>query len=99
MNPSFSTPDKPRIRPHRCPACLVGHVIPTARDGRFFAYKEVVINLPKSVFIPECVSCGQLFPTAEVDAEVKRVLEEEYKRDEVVIAKALERLRRRRGIN
>jgi len=78
---------------------MVGYVIPTARDGRFFAYKEVVINLPMSVYIPTCQSCGQIFPTAEVDEEVKRVLEDEYKRDEVVIAKALERLRRRKGIN
>jgi len=74
-------------------------VIPTARDGRFFAHKEVIINLPMSVYIPTCVACKQIFPTAEVDEEVKRVLEQEYKRDEAVISKTRERLRHRKGTN
>ncbi len=98
MNPP-STQEKVHIRPHRCPKCALGYIIPTARDGRFFDYKEVTINLPLSVYIPTCRECGAEFPTDETVVEIKKALEVEYKNDEELIGKALERLRRRKGNN
>jgi hypothetical protein len=98
MNPQ-STQEKATIRPHRCPKCALGFIVPTSKDGRFFEFKETVINLPMSVYIPTCGECGAEFHTPEVLAEIKAALESEYKRDEAEIAKTLERLRRRKGIN
>jgi len=100
MDPSTTPPEKPRIKIHRCPKCVMGYVIPTSKDGRFFPYKEsTLINLPMSVYIPTCTECKAAFPTPEVQEEIKRALEAEYKRHEPDVAKALERLRRRKGIN
>lgn len=98
MNPS-STPEKVHIRPQRCPKCALGYVIPTSRDGRFFEYKETVINLPMSVYIPTCGECKAEFTTPEILEEIKTALEAEYKLHEADVVKALERLRRRKGIN
>jgi hypothetical protein len=99
MNASPQTPEKPRIRPQRCPECTVGYVIPSSKDGRFFSYKEIIVNLPMSVYIPTCGACGQIFPTAEAAEEIAHALEAEYKASESEIVKTLERLRRRKGIN
>ncbi len=55
-----------------------GNVIESRRDGRFYEHHKVLINLPISFTIPECVSCGQGWFSDELIQKMDMVLEAEY---------------------
>lgn len=90
---------KPHIRVYRCPTCKIGLVVPTSRDGRFATHRDVIINIPMKVFIPQCNRCKADFIDGVTEKILSEVLEAEFKRHEKEIAAAYERLRRRKGIN
>jgi hypothetical protein len=96
---SETAAEKPRIRAYRCPECKVGLVVPHSRDGRFVQYRDVIINIPMSVFLPRCNTCRADIIDPATDIILQGVLAAEYKLHEKEIKAALERLRRRKGIH
>jgi hypothetical protein len=98
VNPVISS-EKPRLRAYRCPTCKFGLVIPHSRDGRFVSHRNVLINLPMSVFVPTCNRCRAEFLDPETEKRMNEALEKEFARHENEIKAAYERLRRRKGNN
>lgn len=73
-------------QPFPCPdeSCS-GFVSPEAKDGRFFLYKGVWINLPAHLLLNRCGKCGADWLNDRDDARIELVLQDLYLEHEELI--------------
>lgn len=62
-----------------------GFARPVAKDGRFFEYKGVLINLPVDFFLNRCWKCGSDWLNDQDDARVGLILQDLYLEHEELI--------------
>ncbi len=78
---SKATAREPISWPITCPTCGKGEVVPVARPGRTYRYKNMAaLPLRDDVAIPTCRSCGAEWIDRPTAAVVDAALEREYQK-------------------
>ncbi len=61
-----------------CRKCLIGRVLPTGKDGRFYEFKGVWINLPIAFQLDVCTNCKQVWMDDDDERRMDIVLQGLY---------------------
>lgn len=66
-----------------------GKIRPTKKDGRFYEFKNVMINLPEALLIPRCDKCQKDHLNDELETIINNTLALEYERHQDLIEQAI----------
>ncbi len=76
--------DRDLVRVYECSKCT-GLVVPMQKEGRYYEYRGVYIQVPKDVVIPRCTSCGEEWLDTLLTERLAAVLEAAYRDHEGMI--------------
>lgn len=65
---------KDLVRVYECSKCG-GLVVPMQKDGRYYEYRGVFVQIPKDVVIPRCTRCGEEWLDVALTQQLSSILE------------------------